>query len=259
MLTNLDPCFLGHLLMHWMDEQVWPDPLALLGCPLGLALGPLTHGSGEANLLSLIRSHAARRWCDVTKAMVAGAGGSSCSQPAVGSVTAAAGAIGPGGTVDDACICVEQVVSRLSVKLMGWLRTLPDLVPAMESDPHTPALMLRALHLGLFALAAHPLLRVHVSPEVSQLPHGAQYPQPFGEGQAERRCIALSPGRNSSNAPPGTKHVLCSLQPGMGFWAAAEGTGAGPEGQVAVREEVITWEWIKPSGWKTPFSLKLSL
>ncbi len=246
-LTGLHPCFFGHLLMHWIYEHVWYNPLAVLGCQPSLALGPLTHGSGEANLLSLVGSHAARRWCEVTKIMFDGSYDVAGQQNSDAAAAAAAAAPGAGRAfASDACAWVGKSVSLLHMRLVGWLGDFPDLAAAAKNDKQFPVLLLRALHLGLFALAAHPLMRVWVSPATCYLPRDRRYLQPLGEGQAERRCITLSTGRSSPNAPLGAKHVLCSLQPGMGFWAAAEGLERGQAARVVVQEEVLTFVWCKP-------------
>ncbi|GLI60764.1 hypothetical protein VaNZ11_002995, partial [Volvox africanus] len=197
--------FVVHKVLLWLQQEVWDNPTDLLLAfteegprperhqgagaaaaarhpqqPGGTApggtspgvwhLGPLPLLPEERNLQLLLRSHAARRWYDAVRDMEADIGvGADVRGGCMLLRTGGTGTAPGDQQYAEAVTAVRGVIGCIA-------RSLADVVvDAAKSVGHRvpqPAvrdlqcLALQALKIGLFAQAAHPLLRLKVSPAV---------------------------------------------------------------------------------------------
>ncbi|KXZ53294.1 hypothetical protein GPECTOR_7g1188 [Gonium pectorale] len=238
------PAILAHVLMHWLQDEVWADPLRFLdssvrlGTPLPACGGPTP--APERNLVALLESHAARSWLPVVR-------GSLQAPPSTG-------ACAWGGDQTQSCgieASVQKSAALMSNRLAVWLRHYPSVAEMVKSRRLFLQLLLRALHMGLFVKAAHPLLRLRVATPVPHLGReGSLLPLDPTRQESLRRVRFTTYDREAIRGTGARPFVLYSTRPAVLYDAAAAaaagalGTvGGSSEAMCLIKEEVVSWMW----------------
>ncbi|GLC42443.1 hypothetical protein PLESTM_001333800 [Pleodorina starrii] len=148
------------------------DPWVTTGAVGAWRIVPLPLNPEEQNLQLLLRSHAARRWYDVVRAAIDDGGGGGGGGGGPVPVRLTGGGTSNEQTAGAAAVevvrqAVEAVASGLADVLAEEAGLLELQLPAPPKVAALRSLASRALLLGLFAPASHPLLRLVVSPAVS--------------------------------------------------------------------------------------------
>ncbi|GIL49470.1 hypothetical protein Vafri_5797 [Volvox africanus] len=221
------PACLAHLLMFWMSNNVWVDPLRyLLGCnSLGLLETLLpAGGAAERNFDTLLRSHAARQWLHTLRGVFQEAAFDAESKGDLQGWHARLVSRNV-QQQDRATSAAISGLKAMTEELAGWLHSsFPIVAIAVRTDLLFHLLLLRALKLGLTVLAAHPLLRLYVTmpPAVQQQGDRRFRPKPLDcTAQDAQRCRQFVPNQDSEDDMKHTagdgRFVLCSLQPGVRY------------------------------------------
>ncbi|GIL49464.1 hypothetical protein Vafri_5794 [Volvox africanus] len=255
------PACLAHLLMFWMSNNVWAEPLKyVFGCNslrLLETLLPAAGGAAEQNFHTLLRSHAARQWLHTMRGVLNEAFDADSKGDWQGwHVRLVSRNV---QQQDRATRTALSVLKAMTEELAGWLRNCPRFANAVRNDPPFHLLLLRAFKLGLTVLAAHPLLRLYITVPRSEDRERRWIPVNLRTQEAGRKVLfvpkeLIKLKQNGNNGI----FVLCSLQPGVRYddsqvampagstvpvrnYAAAVNCSGSRE--VLLKEEVVTWEW----------------
>ncbi|KXZ53292.1 hypothetical protein GPECTOR_7g1186 [Gonium pectorale] len=239
------PAILAHVLMCWLQDEVWADPLQFLdssvrlGTPLPACGGPTP--APERNLVALLESHAARSWLPVVRDSLQAALDTDAGESPAGGLKQSGG--------HEAA--VQKSADTLCSSLANWLHNTPGFAEMVNTQAPFRRLLLRALHLGLFVKAAHPLLRLRVATPAFRIgPEGSPIPVDLTRQESQRRVRFTAACHEAICRTEAGPFVFYSTRPGVMYDAAAA-TAAGALGTVCgsseamclIKEEVVSWVW----------------